>query len=319
MLFDLGYVAHQANFSRPGYQGTSLQQFIAMFPSEGACLEHVFRTRYQLADLCPRCGESARWSPVVDRRMVRHRRCNRVVFPYSGTLLDQSRIPAQLWFYMMLHLANSHESVNGYFVQRHLGISLKAAQRMLKRVRLHLAALDQDGLASGHGETVEVRLERLRGAWNPTRPSYNRTNVLFIARGALIDFVVVNLYKPHRLRGILECKLPGTYRIVTNCERTARLISNYRPSTSSAAFVPPGDSSGGVDTILSFLHYFRRGWRLQHQNVHASQLWLYLSEYRFRYNRRSRSRETFRDMVSSFPSIDPLVASQLRQAYSDLS
>lgn len=290
-----------------------------MFPNETACLQHVFRARYDAEMLCPRCGPDARWTPVVERRMMRHRRCNKVVFPYAGTVLEHSRIPAQLWFYLFLHLSNSHESANGYFVSRHLGIDLSTAQRMLRRTRLHLAAIDhQQPLLPISNEQTCVRIVHVRGARDSSRPSYNRAAVLILATGAHIDFAVVDLYRRHRLRSILGKKLPVGANIMTDCAWTERLISNYGHAKSPVRFDPFLKFTKGLDVIYSFLFYFWRGWRLQHQNVNRNYLWLYLAEYRFRYNRRYRSSETFRDMVSAFPSTNPGAMTEMERFYSDI-
>ncbi len=305
-MLDLGYTPHRANHHHPGSRGTSLQDLHAAFPDERACLEHVFATRFGPDNPCQSCGPTSRWTPVVERRLMRHRKCSKVIFPYAGTLLEHSRIPAQTWFYLLLHFANSHDGVNAYFALRHLGISLKAAQRMLTRIRVHLAALDDQPVIRTHNE-IHLRIEPIRGARNFThRHALNRTNILFIADGQQIHFFVVDLRRGHLLRRFLKERLSPDSHLFTDCYRTARVADKYGHSKSSLVEFRPAADLTPNDTIQSFLSYFRRGWRQQHQNVHDGSLWLYLAESRFRYNRRWRSHSTCWDMVSSFPSIQSI-------------
>ena len=261
------------------------------------------------------------WGINTKRRMLTHWKCKTRVFPLSGTAMEHSRIPTQVWFYAMLHLANSRESVNAYFFVRHLGISLKASQRMLRRIRLHLAAVDLRRALGAPGEYLEVRVEPVRGA---TLPMSNRTtpaSVLFIEAQGRVDSIVLDTTRRYRIRRLLLDRVRPGARVFTTCHSSWRMIHNYRsPLSSSIEFMrrrPCNESR--PDGITGLLSSFRRGLRAQHQAVELQNLWLYLKEYEFRYNRRMRSQETLWDMLASFPAVDTDAERCLRRFYSDVS
>lgn len=318
MLFDLGYPPHQADHSRPGVRGTSLQHFFGAFPDEIACLRHVFAARYGTQVYCKACETPARWA-VVNRRMVIHRRCRTRISPYAGTLMAHSRVPAQLWFYVMLHLANSAEGANADFLRRHAGIDTRSVQRMLYRIRLHLAARNYEPLIGSPGQHVHVRLERLRGAYSMDSRR-NLAQVLLMAAGETVSAIVTDPARPHRLHRLLSSRVHDQASMITNCHHTSRVIAGYRSVRSSRLQFDPTyflDNDEKYDVIAGFLASFRRRLRTQHQHVAIKHLWLYLAEAIFRFNRRLRSSDIFSDMVSAFPSLEPDDRSQLQSWYSD--
>jgi hypothetical protein len=61
--------------------------------------------------------------------------------------------------------------------------------------------------------------------------------------------------------------------------------------------------------------YFRRPLKYNYRRVDCENLWLYLKEFEFRFNRRRRSEETFWDLVGAFPACTDQSVRQLRDHY----
>lgn len=306
MPFDLGYPSSHYPSPRPSYRGTSLQDVFSLFPDEETCLTHIFTARFGDPPQCPRCGRNSHWHRQSETRQFRCG-CGHFVSPTSGTLFDNTLLPLRLWFYAMLHLANSTESTPVLFLQRHLGISHKAAWRMLDRIRFHMAALDYSKRLGRPGERLFVRLDEL-GAIRKAAPYARKsTRLLLLADDICVQSTV--LVRPRRspLRRIISDKSSESVRLMTTCYITYRALSDSGTRKPLAEYVPHyfTEHPALVDPIQSFLSHLRRSLHNIHRRVDHHHLWKYLKEYEFRYNRRYRSHEIFGDLVSEFPSLSP--------------
>lgn len=224
--------------------------------------------------------------------------------------------PAQQWFYTMLHLANSPESISGEFVARQLGLGRNGARRMLRRIRLHLAANDHVERFGAGDEDLHFRVEYLRGAFVPNSSRRNIAQLLVMSHRNQVRTVVLDCALRWQLRRVLLDRAAQDAMLVTDCYRTARIVSHSKKETSSRIRFAPTymrDSGLPFDAITAFVAYFRRGLSIMHQRVEMQYLWLFLKEYEFRFNRRFRSRDTFWDMVSAFSPLDTQAEERLRR------
>jgi hypothetical protein len=318
MPFDLGYAPVRSRLARPGYDGTSLQEVARRFGTEEACLEHVMQTRFGQGAPCHRCGSVRFWHRLNATQFTLDC-CGARVSPLAGTLFHRTKVPLRLWFYAMLHFANSHEGVNAGFLERHLGISYRGAFRMAQRIRWHMSEIGRMTPIAPAGVEIEVRVENLHrvrtGPW-----AHNRANVLFVARDGKVACEVIGSSQ-HRLAFKAVAKMvPGHGDLRTTCYRTARLFSDYGSQPPRAAYLPCYymDHPEELDAIKGFLSYFLWPFQTHHKYASRAHLWLYLGEFLFRYNRRNRSAQTYWDMISAFPDLTmgqgmPVVAEASRE------
>lgn len=306
MLFDVGYLAHDFKSPRSGYRGTSLQAFFSAFPTDEDCLRHVFQVRYGLSPACSNCNKSGKWYRINGTKRFQHP-CGKAIWPLSQTLFHATHLPLKLWFYAFLHFANSAEGVNSAFLARHLGISGKAAFRMSQLIRIHLAAQEQTRRLGSPGKPVHVRIERLRGVRARSKKRRGIANVLFIADQFSVQSTVIE--KPRRdiIKKILLQKTVEGSIPITNCYHTFRTSSHSGTRSPVTEFVPSYflNNADERDVISGFLFYFRAPLHFHHRRVDKGNLWKYLKEYEFRFNRRSQSERTYWEMLSRFPTLTP--------------
>ncbi|MGY6550346.1 MAG: transposase [Erythrobacter sp.] len=302
-MFDLGFGPSRHFSKRPGFNGTSLQTFFAAFPDDDACLEHLFKTRFGDDPQCPRCGRRGRWQRHDTQKHYFHP-CGGIISPMTGVVCSRSHIPLQLWFYAMLHFANSAVSIAAPFLARQLGISGPTAFRLGQRVRLHMAAIDHGILIGNPTKMVMARMFKVLRITN-TRPNVqNSAIVLMLTDGKRVNSTVVVKPRQKSLRAIIKSKVHPHSRIGTDCYWTFRTLSNYSSGRPIAEFLPEYyfDRSAEDNQNHGFMQYFNLSFKDQFRGVRLENAWLYLKEYEFRYNRRYRSSETFSDMVSKYPT-----------------
>lgn len=301
MLFDLGYPATEYKSDRPGYRGTSMQEFFRLFPDQDACLRHVFNARFGQVTPCPRCGRQSRWHHIRGTKRFQQP-CGHAISPLAGTLFERSSIPLQLWFYAMLHFANSRFGVTSTFLRRHMGLSHKAAYRMADRIRTQMAAIDLGEQVGQHGEQVEVRIKYLEGIRTSRFPTRGSAKAVIIADAASAQATLIGRSRRHVLRRIIADKVTLGAVPVTTCPYTHAASSEFGSRAPFVTLVDEFvDPESGTNPIRSYINFVRRPMHNTYRRVDFNNLWKYLKELEFAFNRRRRSNETFPDMISKFP------------------
>lgn len=311
--FDLGYKPHDFESPLPGYRGTSLQALSARFPDEESCFMHIFRTRFGDGPACPKCHRSCRWFRARGTRLLQNSCCNATVSPLAGTIFRHTKLPLRLWFYTMLHFANSAEGLSANFLSRHLGITAANAFSLAQRIRTHLASLDWEARVGGEGEKVFLKLNHLRNIRSPQKGQHDRIPVFYLGDSKRVLSTVIIQPNRHRLARIMRDKtLPGS-RLITTCMRTSRILSWYghRKDLVELGTEDCFEANDGMGQITGFHIYFHGPLRNQHGRLDRRHLWRYLKEFEFRFNRRRSSQEIFWDMVSRFPDHNPQIAAKL--------
>jgi hypothetical protein len=103
---------------------------------------------------------------------------------------------------------------------------------------------------------------------------------------------------------------------VTDCYWTHRLLESYGASGPLADFRPAFffEDAPIPDVAKGFISYFWKSFADQFRGVNLENLWIYLKEYEFRFNRRHRSQTTFWDMIARFPPLGLSDIERLRLA-----
>lgn len=234
----------------------------------------------------------------------------------AGTAFSRSRISLQLWFYAMLHFANSSEGMASSFLARQLGVSEPTGFRMGQQIRAHVAAIDEACLIGGASETVMAKLVKMLRVTNTRRNVQNSATVLLLCDAKRVRATVVSRPSQRCLRAIISKQVRPGSRLVTDCFWSFRVLSNYSSGRPIAAFVPDYfiDRPPQENLNHGFWQYLNLSFANQYRGVTLDKAWLYLKEYEFRYNRRTRSAETFSDMTSCFPLLDQESLRRIRGA-----
>ena len=135
---------------------TNVRQFFAQFPTDEACLAHLFDVRFGQGHECPKCKREAKWYPLASEKAFSCQWCGHHIHPMVGTIFEKSRTPLQLWFYAIFLFTTTRNGVAAKEIQRQLGVTYKTAWRMAGLIREHMAGVDGDGTLSGVVEVDET-------------------------------------------------------------------------------------------------------------------------------------------------------------------
>ena len=271
----------------------TLRQFLARFPTEDSCLDHIFQVRYGTDFHCPGCKRPARFTRIRKRRAYQCQWCAHQVYPTAGTPFDRTRTSLLDWFYVMFLFTTTRNGVAAKRVERELGVTYKTAWRMCHQIRQYMAALDSDDPLGGPGEIVQIDETLVGGkAEGKGRGHYmvNKTTVLGMLEcdGELVTRVVTDNRRTTLWNEIEQHVLPGT-TIHTDELKSYRglMLRGYRHQTvnhSAKEYV--SEFGCTVNAIEGFWSQLKRGINGTHIHVSGKHLPKYLGEFEYRWNMR---------------------------------
>jgi transposase-like protein len=274
-------------------KGTTLRQFQDRFPTEEACLDHLFQVRYGDDFHCPKCKRPAKYTRIAKRRAYQCQWCANQVYPTAGTPFDRTRTSLRDWFTVMFMFCTTRNGVAAKRVEREIGVTYKTAWRMCHEIRKYMAQLDSDDPLGGVGETVEIDETLIGGSVSGMESGYkgNKTCVVGMQDrdGELITRVVRSRTKDAMRSVIGRYVLPGTtintdefggYKDLDQCG-----FQHVRVNHKSGFYA---DGKGaGVNTLEGYWAMLKRGINGTHIHVSGKHLWKYLGEFEYRWNMRA--------------------------------
>ena len=138
-----------------------MTEFLAEFPDDATCLEHLWRSRYsedgEHAE-CPKCEKTR----VFKRHKTKQGRqswtctvCGHHIHPTAGTIFHKSSTSLRLWYHAIYLMTSTRCGISAKQLERELGVHYKTAWRMFNKIRTHLMA-DDDLPLQGDVEVDET-------------------------------------------------------------------------------------------------------------------------------------------------------------------
>ena len=271
----------------------TLREFLAQFPTEESCLDHLFQVRYGTDFNCPKCSRPAKYSRVKSRRAYQCNWCAHQVYPTAGTPFDRTRTPLRDWFFVMFEFTASRNGVAAKEVQRQLGVTYKTAWRMCHEIREYMGDVDGSDIVGGPGEIVELDETYVGGkprGLGAGKISPNKMLVLGMMErgGNLVTKIIPDRKRASIWPAVSESVAPGsilhTDELASYGSISLRGFRHQTVNHSEGTYVSPkGVTVNGIEGAWSAL---KRGINGTHIHVSAKHLSKYLGEFEFRHNMR---------------------------------
>lgn len=285
----------------------SLPEFQQLFPDEIACATYLERSRWAKGFLCPYCSIIAEPVRLATRPgILKCRKCRRQTGLLSGTVMERSHTPLNIWFWAAYLVATQTPGMSAVQLQRRLALSrYQTAFGILHKLRAGMVRLDQHRIGgipiSQHVEVDDTYVGgRTRGegrgvhhkvlvacaveVWHlkPGTAQDKRKD----GYAAHVRLAVIPDRSSDSLCGFVERSVAPRTLIVTDdwsgyaglskLGYTHRAVAERRDSRVAEALLPM--------THLVFADV--KSWLLGiHHGVSAKHLQAYLNEYTFRFNR----------------------------------
>jgi len=282
----------------------TLPEFQKTFPNEAACVVYLEKLCWPDGFVCQRCGLAGEPYRFKNRTTVlRCRSCgfdNRLT---SGTVMQDSRTPLQIWFWAAYLVTSYTPGISATQFQRQLGIKrYETAFQILHKLRVATVRPERDVIGSdghveideafvggktraeGKGVTHKVLVAAAVEVRTLGKPRRNGERKVYAGRLRLA--VITDRGQVALEKFVRESVLPGS-NVVTDgwvgYDNLEALGYNHQPT------VIGGDHEK-TDAVLPMVHLVfsnLKTWLLgTHHGVSSHHLPAYLNEFTFRFNRR---------------------------------
>lgn len=113
----------------------TIKDFDQQFPTDDACLDFLFKSRWPKGVFCAKCGRVTKHYKRGGIKFYSCEFCGIGVAPTSGTIFHKSDTPLRSWFHAMFLMASTKTGISAKQLQRELGVTYKTAWRMFKQIR----------------------------------------------------------------------------------------------------------------------------------------------------------------------------------------
>ncbi|HEX7279811.1 MAG TPA: IS1595 family transposase [Solirubrobacterales bacterium] len=303
---------HEPRRAKTSTSDYSVTEFLAEFPDDASCLEHLWRTRHAPDGEhahCPKCGDVKvfkRYATKQQRQSWTCTACGHHLHPTAGTIFHRSSTSLRLWFHAMYLMTSTRCGISAKQLERELGVHYKTAWRMFNKIRNHLMA-EADPAPSLRGE-VEVDETswggKARRKMTPSEAARFReakpTVLGMVERGGRVRARVIASRRGEPLSGAVRANVNPEAILYTDdwmaYKPLSREFADHRVINHSAGLYVRGNIY--TNTIEGFFGNLKTGMRGTYKLVSAKWLQSYLDEYAWRYNNRySGQRSMFHALV----------------------
>jgi transposase-like protein len=305
---------HKPKRAKSSHSDYSVTEFLAEFPDDAACLEHLWRTRYSPDGEhahCPRCDAEKvfkRYETKQQRQSWTCTACGLHVHPTAGTIFHRSSTSLRLWFHAMYLMTSTRCGISAKQLERELGVHYKTAWRMFNKIRNELMAEDEARIQPLRGK---VEVDETSWGGKPRRKLNRAEAAIFreakttvlgmVERGGRVRVRVIAARRGEPLSEAVRANVNPDSFIFTDDWRPYRPLSKefagHRIINHSAGSYVVGDIH--TNTIEGFFGNLKTGMRGAYKVVSRKWLQSYLNEYAWRYNERHRDgRSMFHSLLN---------------------
>lgn len=282
----------------------TIKQFQSKFPTDDACLEHLFKTRYGAKPVCSRCGLAGGFHRL--RGLPAYTcNCGNHLHPMAGTPFERTRTPLTTWFHVMFLFCASRNGVSAKEVQRQTGVTYKTAWRLCNEIRKYMGWVDGDAPLGGDGPTsnpVEVDKAFLGG-----KDKMGQDDKAIVLGMAERDGDVMTRIIPDRgwwavSRAMKDNVVEGSmvYTDEANTFKTLRNLG-YRHASINHGAKEYVRGPVHTNTIEAFWSHLKRSIAGTYVSVSKKHLQSYLHEFEFRHNLRKHPHLMLDALLLAFP------------------
>lgn len=305
---------HQPRRAKSSTSDYSVTEFLAEFPDDAACLEHLWRSRYAPDGEhahCPKCDCTRpfkRYATTQQRQSWTCTACGQHVHPTAGTIFHRSSTSLRLWYHAMYLMTSTRCGISAKQLERELGVHYKTAWRMFNKIRNELMNDEGERQLTGEVEVDETawggkprKKMRLR---DPELQEHKRnlaTVLGMVERGGKVRARVIGSRYGESISGAVRANVNPAAILYTDDWRPYRPLraeyAGHRVINHSAGAYVEGEIY--TNTIEGFFGNLKTGMRGAYKKVSKKWLQSYLDEYTWRYNhRRSGQRSMFHALLA---------------------
>ena len=278
----------------------STRDFERDFPTDDACLEWLFKSRWPNGVKCERCGIITPHFRIQGRACYSCQSCGNHVYPMAGSIFQDTRFNhLKLWFKAVAYMAVTRCGISSRQLSRDLGVTTKTGYRMWYQIRSVLT----DGKELKFVGKVEVDETYIGGKKQGKRGrgSENKAVVLgMVERNGRARAIVVSDVKAKTLVPHIEDNVQKDAMVYTDdllsYSNLSKLGFNHQTVAHSKRIYVTGEDIH-TNSIEGFWSQLKRSIDGTYHHVTPKHLQEYADEYSFRYSHRKDEQPMFITML----------------------
>ena len=280
----------------------SLKQFMARFPDDAACLEHLMRVRYGEHFECPKCKKSAHYYRMKQRPAYACEYCGNHIHPMAGTIFENTRTSLRDWFQVMFLFTTTRNGVAAKEVQRLLGVTYKTAWRMCWLLRQYMGYVDGDDPIGGAGGGIVEADKTFVGGYDRRGEDDKAVVLGMVERGGDAITRVIPDRSEASVMPHIRRKVRKGSRVATDEAGAFKDVGrDYQHETLNHRAKEYARGEWHTNTVEAFWAMVKRTIGGTHVWVSQKHLQTYLREIEFRWNLRKHPQMMFDLLLASFP------------------
>jgi transposase len=282
-------------------KGWTIKQFMEAFPTDDACLAHLFEVRYGPEPVCPKCGQIGTFHKL--KKMPAYTcNCGHHIHPMAGTPFERSRTSLKTWFYVMFLFCATRNGLSAKEIQRQIGVTYKTAWRMGHEIRKYMGWVDGDAPLGGiGGKAVEIDKTFIGGHDEKHRQDKKIVLGMIERKGEVIARHIPDRTQNSVIPHIETWVREGSRVMTDQAPVFGELGRWYQHKMVNHGEGEHVRGDAHTNTIEGFWANLKRGINGTYVWVSSKHLQKYLWEFEYRHNLRKEPWLMFQAMISAFP------------------
>lgn len=275
----------------------TLSEFRQDYPTDDACLDKIFKLRYE-GLICPTCDDEKQFVRTKGRRSYNCVCCGFQVYPTAGTIFEKTSTPLLYWFHAIYLQTTTRNGVSAKELERNFNICYKTALRMAHQIKKSMANKDETMLqgivecdetfvgGKQYNKHVSTRKkEKVISGTSHLQPVFG----MVTRRDGIVRAKVVDNITADGLRLIMDKEINKSAIIMTDNYRGYKAIGKlYKEhQTVNHETEEYVNGSAHTNTIEGFWSMLKRTIKGTHIHVSGKHLQKYVDEVAFRYTHRN--------------------------------
>ncbi|TAL69309.1 MAG: IS1595 family transposase [Bacteroidetes bacterium] len=280
--------------------------------TDAKCIAHLEKVRWGKNPICPYCNKDERITERQNTYRYHCNKCNRDFSVLVGTIYEGTKLDLPTWFYLTALMVNAPMGISHMELSRDLGIPYNTTWYACMRIRCGM--LDQADLLEGIVEMDEAylggkprkiippdnapvlsRVENKRGRGTRKVPVVGA-----VSRGkdGQVTTKLMERLTTRNLLAMLKRYVNEDEAIVITDEFHSykkfdevveHLTINHKEAFAKGIL--------HTNTIEGFWSIIKNGIKGNYRAISKKYLPFYLAEYAFKYNRRNRRQDSFKEFI----------------------
>ncbi len=317
-------------------EAMSVVEFQDQFRTEADCLDFIEKVRWPKGFRCPNCDHDFGYQ-LHSRRLIQCAVCRRQTSVTAGTIFHKSRTPLRHWFWMIFQLAQDKGGTSSVRMAKQLGMFQSTVWHQLHKLRHAMERRDENISLAGFIELDEAiigpharktgrqkrseggpREKRLGKRSRSGKKAKTQTEVVVMVErenGMAGNIAMKVVYRTTRdtVQEVIEQSVENNRQFIKSDALQSHFVVRSMGHQHLALRLSGSDAACEelpvVHRAISLLKRYLMG---TYHTVSSRYLQRYLSEFSFRWNRRSSEQTLWLSMLKAACFALPMSFAELR-------